>query len=73
MQNQPSIAALGTLLPLIGRLASLQPLRWFNPVIAPAADALADGALEESDVVAASARLARFAPFQACALPETGS
>lgn len=71
MQYQPSIAALRAQFPLIDRLAALQPLSWFNPAIAPAAEALADVGLDAADVAAASARLARFAPFLARAFPET--
>lgn len=71
MQSRPSLAALRARFPLIERLAALQPLGWFNPAIAPAAVALADVGLDAADVAAASARLARFAPFLARAFPET--
>ncbi|MGK5023309.1 D-serine ammonia-lyase [Janthinobacterium sp. RB2R34] len=66
-----SLAALRARFPLIERLTALQPLSWFNPAIAPAAEALADVGLDKDDVAAASARLARFAPFLARAFPET--
>ena len=71
MLPTPSLAALRAQFPLIGRLAALQPLSWFNPAIAPAAVALADVGLDAADVAAASARLARFAPFLARAFPDT--
>ena len=71
MLPAPSIAALRAQYPLIERLSALQPVSWFNPAIAPAAEALADVGLDANDVAAASARLARFAPFLARAFPET--
>lgn len=71
MLPAPSIAALRAQYPLIERLSALQPVSWFNPGIAPAAVALADAGLDANDVAAASARLARFAPFLARAFPET--
>jgi len=71
MSPPPSITALRARYPLIERLSALQPVSWFNPAIAPAAEALADVGLDASDVAAASARLARFAPFLASAFPET--
>ena len=71
MLPPPSIAALRAQYPLIERLSALQPVSWFNPGIAPAAVALADVGLDANDVAAASARLARFAPFLARAFPET--
>lgn len=49
--------------PLIDDLVALRETRWFNPHIAPAAQALADVGLSAADVSAASARLARFAPY----------
>lgn len=71
MLPPPSMAALRAQYPLIERLSALQPASWFNPAIAPAVVALADVGLEANDVAAASARLARFAPFLARAFPET--
>lgn len=71
MLPPPSIAALRSQYPLIERLSALQPVSWFNPAIAPVAEALADVGLDANDVAAASARLARFAPFLARAFPET--
>ncbi|PHV22553.1 D-serine ammonia-lyase [Janthinobacterium sp. BJB446] len=66
-----AIAALRERFPLITELMALQPLSWFNPAIAPAAEALNDVGLTADDVAAASARLARFAPYLAKAFPET--
>ena len=66
-----TIAALREQFPLINELTALQPLSWFNPGIAPAAEALADVGLAAADVAQASARLARFAPYLARAFPET--
>ncbi|WP_369958902.1 D-serine ammonia-lyase [Pseudomonas benzenivorans] len=59
--------------PLIARLVALQPLSWFNPGIAPVAEALGDVGLSRADVDDASARLARFAPYIAQAFPETAA
>lgn len=66
-----TIAALREQFPLINELTALQPLSWFNPGIAPAAEALGDVGLAAADVAQASARLARFAPYLAKAFPET--
>lgn len=59
--------------PLLHELVALQPTRWFNPGIAPAAQALDDVGLNAADVAAASARLARFAPYLATVFPETAA
>ena len=40
MLPTPAIAALREKFPLITELMALQPLSWFNPAIAPAAEAL---------------------------------
>ena len=66
-----TIAALREQFSLINELTALQPLSWFNPGIAPAAEALGDVGLAAADVAQASARLARFAPYLARAFPET--
>ena len=66
-----TIAALREQFPLINELTALQPLSWFNPGIAAAAEALGDVGLAAADVAQASARLARFAPYLARAFPET--
>lgn len=58
-------------IPLIDELIALKELSWFNPGIAPTAQALADVGLDASDVAAASARLQRFAPWIARVFPET--
>lgn len=71
MLPAPSVADLRARFPLVGQLAALQPLSWFNPAIVPAAEALGDVGLDAADVAAASARLARFAPFLARAFPDT--
>ena len=71
MLPTPAIAALREKFPLIIELMALQPLSWFNPRIAPAAEALKDVGLTAADVAQASARLARFAPYLARAFPET--
>ena len=71
MLPTPAIAALREKFPLITELMALQPLSWFNPAIAPAAEALDDVGLTAADVADASARLARFAPYLAKAFPET--
>ena len=60
-------------IPLIDDLVALKELSWFNPGIAPTAQALADVGLDASDVAAASARLQRFAPWIARVFPETQS
>ena len=66
-----AIVALREKFPLITELMALQPLNWFNPGIAPAAEGLKDVGLTADDVAQASARLARFAPYLAKAFPET--
>ena len=66
-----AIVALREKFPLITQLMALRPLSWFNPGIAPAAEALNDVGLTADDVAQASARLARFAPYLAKAFPET--
>jgi len=57
--------------PLIEMLIALEETSWFNPAIAPTAEALADVGLTAADVADASARLARFAPYIARVFPET--
>lgn len=66
-----TMSALRADFPLIDALTALQPLSWFNPRIAPAAEALGDVGLTAEDVLDASARLARFAPYLAKVFPET--
>ncbi|MCL6264337.1 D-serine ammonia-lyase [Craterilacuibacter sp. RT1T] len=57
--------------PLIRALIALQESSWFNPGIAPCAEALADVGLTAADVADASARLARFAPYIMRVFPQT--
>jgi D-serine dehydratase len=57
--------------PLIRDLAALQETTWFNPALAPAAEALNDVGLTAADVADASARLTRFAAYLQRAFPET--
>src|SRR5476649_1821730 len=66
-----TVAALRADFPLIDALTALQPLGWFNPRIAPTEVALGDVGLTVDDVLDASARLARFAPYLAKVFPET--
>lgn len=60
-------------LPLMESLLALKPVSWFNPAIAPLAQALNDIVLGIDDVRDASARLQRFAPFLAQAFPEVAA
>ena len=57
--------------PLLGRLTRLEPLSWFNPALAPTAQALGDVPLTLADVDDASARLDRFASYLRVVFPET--
>ncbi|MCP9761154.1 D-serine ammonia-lyase, partial [Aquitalea sp. S1-19] len=57
--------------PLINELIALQETSWFNPGIAPTAEALADVGLTAADVADASARLDRFASYIMQVFPET--
>lgn len=57
--------------PLIADLVRHAPVTWFNPGVAPCAQALGDVPLDAADIAEASARLARFAPFIASAFPQT--
>ncbi|MGF6394347.1 D-serine ammonia-lyase [Pseudomonas plecoglossicida] len=59
--------------PLIEDLVALRETQWFNPAIAPAAEALGDVGLTAADVQAASARLQRFAPYLATVFPDTAA
>ena len=59
--------------PLIRDLVALQETTWFNPGVAPVAQAIGDVGLTEADVADASARLTRFASYLRQAFPETAS
>ena len=59
--------------PLIRNLVALQETTWFNPGVAPVAQAIGDVGLTDADVADASARLARFASYLRQAFPETAS
>jgi D-serine dehydratase len=59
--------------PLINDLVALKETAWFNPAIAPAAEALNDVGLTAADVADASARLARFAAYIARVFPQTAA
>jgi D-serine dehydratase len=56
--------------PLLGPLMETKPVEWFNPNIAPLAEARADITLDERDIADASARLQRFAPLLAQVFPD---
>lgn len=57
--------------PLLADLVALRESTWFNPAIAPSAEALGDVPLTRADMDDASARLQRFAAFIQSAFPET--
>lgn len=59
--------------PLIAELVRLEPTTWFNPALAPTAQALGDVPLTLADVDDASARLERFASYLRSAFPETAA
>jgi D-serine dehydratase len=59
--------------PLLKPLLAGEEVSWFNPQIAPLADALCDITLTAADVRQASERLQRFAPFLAQAFPEVAA
>ena len=59
--------------PLMRDLVALQETTWFNPGVAPVAQAIGDVGLTEADVADASARLTRFASYLRQAFPETAS
>lgn len=56
--------------PLLRDLMALQPSAWFNPAVAPLAEALHDIPLDASHIADASARLQRFAPLLAQAFDD---
>lgn len=59
--------------PLLRKLVALQETTWFNPALAPVAEAIGDARLTSADVADASARLARFAALLRRLFPETAS
>ncbi|MDR3454711.1 MAG: D-serine ammonia-lyase [Rhodoferax sp.] len=59
--------------PLIRELVALKETSWFNPAIAPTAQALGDVGLTAADVADASTRLSRFSPYIMRAFPETAA
>ncbi|SDH83026.1 D-serine ammonia-lyase [Paraburkholderia phenazinium] len=56
--------------PLLRELMALQPVEWFNPSVAPLADAINDIPLDAPHIADASARLQRFAPLLAQAFSD---
>ena len=65
------IAGLIARFPLLEPLIALTPVTWFNPGATSLAEGLPHVVLTRPDVAAASARLARFAPYLCEAFPET--
>lgn len=65
------IAGLIARFPLLEPLIALTPVTWFNPGATSLAEGLPHVGLTRHDVAAASARLARFAPYLCEAFPET--
>ncbi|PUA20684.1 D-serine ammonia-lyase [Glaciimonas sp. PCH181] len=65
-----TIADWVTAFPLIKPLMKGEAIAWFNPAIAPIAQALDDIPLTAADVSDASARLQRFAPYLMEVFPE---
>ncbi|MFQ2059552.1 D-serine ammonia-lyase [Aeromonas veronii] len=57
--------------PLVQSLIALEPVTWFNPNTTTLAAGLPYVGLDNNNVVDASARLARFAPYMCEAFPET--
>ena len=57
--------------PLLRELVALRETTWFNPAVAPVAESIGDVGLTAADVVDASARLTRFAPYLRHVFPET--
>ncbi len=59
--------------PLMADLMACRPVHWFNPQVAPLAEARGDLSLGAQDMAEASARLQRFAPCLARLFPETAA
>ncbi|MFV0678156.1 D-serine ammonia-lyase [Variovorax sp. tm] len=68
--NSETLAAWVSDFPLLRPMIQGIPVNWFNPAVAPMAEAKLDIDLERVDVEDATARLERFAPFLAEAFPE---
>jgi len=60
-------------MPLVQELAGLREVFWINPNKIPAAQAVAGCPLGMQDILGASERLERFAPYLAEAFPETAT
>jgi D-serine ammonia-lyase len=58
-------------LPLIANLVDLKETDWFNPKVKSADEALPDVGLNVADIMDASERLKRFAPYLAKVFPQT--
>lgn len=59
--------------PVIKDLCALKETCWIDPDLLPCADALAGASLSMADILDASARLERFAPYLALVFPETAA
>ncbi|HNX29746.1 MAG TPA: D-serine ammonia-lyase [Syntrophomonadaceae bacterium] len=57
--------------PVIKKMISLDEVFWLNPDKIPAAEAIAQSSMTIEDVIDASERLQRFAPYIEAAFPET--
>ncbi|MGC0155113.1 D-serine ammonia-lyase [Chromobacterium vaccinii] len=73
MINGKSLADWQISHPLLAELTALRECSWFNPAIAPAAEALNDVGLSAGDVADADARLRRFANYLRLAFPDTAA
>lgn len=59
--------------PLVAEIQKMQEVSWFNPDIAPYAEAIKDVGLTTADIKDASDRLKRFAPYICQAFPQTAA
>ena len=57
--------------PLLNKLMALEEVVWFNPNVTTLDQGLPYVGLDEKDILDASLRLQRFAPYLAKAFPET--
>lgn len=69
--SKEAISELCRINPLLDELMALSPVSWFNPERQPTEQALAAVSLTAEDVIDASLRLDRFAPYFCAAFPET--